>query len=189
MVASALSESRLAARLRLVQDHIRFENEHDLDRVVATFGKAARYDDEPSDAHYVGPAAVRGFYAELMQGLPDFRCEIQRTHVSDDAIVLEVLVSGTQLGLWRGLPPTGLRVEVPICAVFTFDAEDRIAGEKVYYDRASVLRQLGVFHEPERLPGRLLTPLMHPLTMARILARALSGSRRDDEEPRREAAE
>lgn len=187
MAASALSESRLAARLKLVEDHVRFESEHDLDRVVATFGKGARYDDEPSDAHYVGHDAVRGFYAELMQGLPDFNCRILRRHVGEDAVILEVLVSGTQLGMWRGLPATGLRVETPICAVFTFDEDDRIAGEKVYYDRATVLRQLGVFHEPERMPGRLLTPLMHPLTMARILGRALFGKRH--REPELKAAE
>jgi hypothetical protein len=32
--------------------------------------------------------------------------------------------------------------------VYTFDADDRLAGERIYYDLGSVLRQLGVFHEP-----------------------------------------
>ena len=32
-------------------------------------------------------------------------------------------------------------------------------GEKIYYDRASVLRQLGVFREPTTVAGRLLTAI------------------------------
>ena len=48
---------------------------------------------------------------------------------------------------------------------------NRLAGEKIYYDRATVLRQLGVFHEPESWRGRIATVLAHPLTMARIVAR------------------
>jgi hypothetical protein len=34
-----------------------------------------------------------------------------------------------------------------------------------------VLRQLGVFHEPESLRGRITAVVAHPLTMARIVAR------------------
>ena len=36
---------------------------------------------------------------------------------------------------------------------------------------ATVLRQLGVFHEPEHILGRLGAVLMHPLTMTRIVSR------------------
>ena len=36
---------------------------------------------------------------------------------------------------------------VGVCGVYTFDEEDRLAGEKIYYDRATVLRQFGVFHD------------------------------------------
>jgi hypothetical protein len=55
--------------------------------------------------------------------------------------------------------------------VYTFDEGNNLAGEKIYYDRASVLRQLGVFHEPESLHGRITTAFIHPVTMARIVAR------------------
>jgi hypothetical protein len=43
-----------------------------------------------------------------------------------------------------GVPPTRKPVRVPFCAVFTFDADDKIKGEIVYYDRLSLLSQLGV---------------------------------------------
>ena len=44
-------------------------------------------------------------------------------------------------------------------------------GERIYYDRASVLRQLGLFREPTTPAGKFLTPLAHPITIARALLR------------------
>jgi hypothetical protein len=52
--------------------------------------------------------------------------------------------------------------------------EGRLAGERICYDRAMVLRQLGIFHEPEGPVGRAEAALMHPLTMAQILRRRMS---------------
>jgi len=67
-----------------------------------------------------------------------------RRHVADDAVIFEVLVRGTHTGTWKGIPPTGKRVEFPACAVFTFDDGDRIRSEIAYFDRLTVLSQLGV---------------------------------------------
>jgi hypothetical protein len=60
-----------------------------------------------------------------------------------------------------------------VCSVFEFDDQGKIAGERIYYDRATVLRQLGIFHDPEHGIGQLLTPLTHPVTMLRALMRAI----------------
>ena len=87
------------------------------------------------DEHYKGRNGVRLFYEQLMKALPDLEIEVQRRHVTDDAILVEVIIRGTHLGGWRGLPATGRRVEFPLCGVYTFDADDRLAGEKIYYDR------------------------------------------------------
>jgi hypothetical protein len=53
------------------------------------------------------------------------------------------------------------------------DADDRLVGEVVYYDRATVLRQLGVFREPDTITGRVLTAINHPLTIARAFGRRI----------------
>ncbi|MFZ1008156.1 MAG: ester cyclase [Candidatus Sulfotelmatobacter sp.] len=82
-------------------------------------------------------------------------------------------IPGTHLGDWRGLPATGQRVEFALCGVYTFDAEDRLAGEKIYYDRGTVLRQLGVFHDPQSALGRICTLATHPITIACALGRKL----------------
>ena len=162
-----------AARLALVEEHVRLENRHDLDGVMGTFGASARYDEEPWDDHHIGREAVRAYYDALLRAMPDLAIEVGQRHVAGDAVLLEVIISGHHLGAWRGLPPTGRPVQFPLCGVFTFDAENRLAGEKIYYDRATVLHQLGVFHEPDGVVGRIEAVVMHPLTMARAIGRAI----------------
>lgn len=164
---------RQSARIAIVEQHIRFENEHDLEGVLGTFGETARYDDEPWDQHYTGRDGVRLFYQQLMNALPDIEIKMQRRHVAEDAILVELVIRGTHLGGWRGLPATGRQVEFPLCGVYTFDADDRLAGERIYYDRGSVLRQLGVFHEPQSVLGQIGILATHPITIARAVVRKL----------------
>lgn len=174
VVASAfLPNDRRSARIEIVEQHVRLENEHNLEGVLRTFGETAQYDDEPWSEHYRGKYGVRQFYQQLMNALPDLEIEVLRRHVTDDAILLEVVIRGTHLGGWRGLPATGRRVEFPLCGVYTFDSSERLAGEKIYYDRGTVLRQLGVFHEPQSVLGQISTFATHPVTVLRAFGRKL----------------
>jgi len=168
-----LSE-RARAQLALVQEHVGCENAHDLPGIMATFGSGAWYDDEPWGEHHDGRHAVQRYYQDLLTSLPDLRIDITKAIAADDAVVLEVRINGTHLGPWRGLPATGRRVSFPLCGVFAFDAEGRLAGERIYYDRADVLRQVGLFHDPQSLLGRLEAFLAHPITVTRAYARKLT---------------
>ena len=175
MATTAIPRDRLLARVALVEQHVRFENDHDLEGVLGTFGDSAHYEDEAWGDAYAGRDGVRSFYKQLMTALPDLQIQVQQQHVTENAILLEVLIRGTHLGPWRGLPSTGRRVEVPLCGVYTFDENEHLAGERIYYDRATVLRQLGVFHEPETLLGRIGILATHPFTIMRALGRKIAG--------------
>src|SRR6187549_2345189 len=109
-----------AARLALVEQHVRSENLHDLKAVMATFGAEARYDDEPWGDHRVGREGVRSYYAELLRALPDLVIDVVQRHVAADGIILEVEIRGTHRGAWRNLPASGRQVRFPLCGVFTF---------------------------------------------------------------------
>lgn len=173
MATAPTSNERISARIAIVERHIQFENQHDLEGVLHTFGDGPHYDDEAWGEHFEGLEGVRRFYSLLMAALPDLQIDVQRRHIADDAILVEVIIRGTHLGPWRGLPATGRVIQIPLCGVYTFDANDRLAGEKIYYDRATVLRQLGVFHEPETVLGQVSTLFIHPVTVLRALARKL----------------
>ena len=173
MAGRSISNDRRSARIATVEQHIRLENEHDLEGILHTFGDSARYDDEPWDEHYEKTNGVRRFYERLLEALPDLEIDVRHRHVTDEAILVEVIIRGTHLGRWRGLPATGRRVEFPLCGIYTFEADDRLAGEKIYYDRATVLRQLGVFHEPQTALGQVSMLVTHPITIMSAFARKL----------------
>lgn len=166
MTSATTPDEKQSVRIATVEQHIRLENQHDLEGVVSTFGDTARYDDEPWDEDYDGRDGVRHFYKQLMTALPDLQIEVRQKHVAYEAILVEVTIRGTHLGEWKGLPATGRRVELPLCGIYTFDTDNRLLGERIYYDRGTVLRQLGVFHEPVSGVGRICTLATHPLTIA-----------------------
>jgi steroid delta-isomerase-like uncharacterized protein len=170
-VTGMSTDERIAARLKLVEEHIRLENQHDLEGIMGTFGAIAQYDDEPLDARYIGREEVHKYYEGLLRALPGLHLDLRHRHASVTAVVVEVIIRGRHLGPWCGLPATGRQIQLPLCGIFTFDDEDHLAGERIYYDRATLLRQLGLFHEPDGAMGRFATMLMHPLTMAQVVAR------------------
>jgi steroid delta-isomerase-like uncharacterized protein len=131
-------------REAIVNQHIAAENRHDVEATVATFHHP-RYEvnGEESD----GEAAVRDLLQELMAGFPDFKAEVGKTYHADDAVIGEGRITGTHNGEFAGVPATGRRVDYPIVAIFEFD-EDRLLCEKVYFDSATILTQIGVLPEP-----------------------------------------
>ncbi len=170
----AILSDRIHARLEVVEEHVRRENAHDLAGIMTTFGVQAWYDDEPWGEHHDGREAVRHYYEDLLAALPDLHIDIGRRLAAENGVALEVRISGTHLGSWRGLPPTGRRVDFPLCGLYTFDEEGKLAGERIYYDRGSVLHQVGLYHDPQTFLGRLETLLAHPVTVARAYARKLT---------------
>jgi steroid delta-isomerase-like uncharacterized protein len=183
-MAADLPETAAAARLRLVEEHVLAEVEHDLDKIMQTWGASPRLDDEGWHEHHAGHGEIRAFYDEILRALPDLTIDVERRHVTDDAVILEVVVRGTHTGTWRGLPPFGRRIESRVCAVYTFDERGMLASETGYYDRATVLRQLGVFHEPDTALGRAIAVVTPPFVVLRAYARNLLRRRSGTARPR-----
>jgi steroid delta-isomerase-like uncharacterized protein len=176
---SPIEGERAQARMAIVEEHIACENRHDLEAVMATFGSDARYDDEPWADHRLGRDGVRTYYTELLLALPDLKIDVIGRHVASESVIVEVVISGTHLGAWRGLPATGRRLQFPLCGIYEFDDNDRLAAERIYYDRGAVLGQLGLFHEPVRGFGRVLTAFSHPLTIAKAYLKPPTGKSRN----------
>ena len=62
MASSPSSDRTSSARLKIVDEHVRLENQHDLDGIMATFGGTAHYDDEPWGEQHEGRDGVRAYY-------------------------------------------------------------------------------------------------------------------------------
>jgi steroid delta-isomerase-like uncharacterized protein len=81
-----------------------------------------------------------------MAGFPDFHVQPEKFHHADDAVIGEGRIAGTHDGPFAGVPATGRRVDYPAVAMFEFE-EDKLVCEKLYFDSATILRQLGALPE------------------------------------------
>lgn len=134
-------ETRQANRIKLVDEHVRVENTGDIDATLGTFGKHPHC--VLNGENLYGHDSIRGFYKSWFRGFPDLKVKVNQQHVSEEAIILEVTVTGTHLGTFNGIPASGRHVEIPLCAIFKFDKDERILGEWVYFDNLLVMKQLG----------------------------------------------
>ena len=152
------------------------ENRHEYDATMATFGHP-RYEIIPTGDVYDGEDAVRQYFAETRAAFPDQRNRPIRLHHADGAVIAEFHLDGTHLGPLRGLPATGRTFTCRMVAIFEFE-DDGIVCERVYFDSATILRQLGVADDPQSLRGRVATVLNHPVTIGSAIVRGLLGARR-----------
>jgi steroid delta-isomerase-like uncharacterized protein len=154
-------------REAVVREHMQSENEHDFDATIGTFAHP-RYEIIPTGDVFDGEPEVRRYYAETRAAFPDQRNELIALHHLDDGVAVEFDLLGTHLGPLRSLAPTGRAFRCRMSAFFIFEG-DRIVCERVYFDQATILRQLGLAHDPSSLAGRVSTLVSHPLTVGRAL--------------------
>jgi steroid delta-isomerase-like uncharacterized protein len=130
-------------RERIVREHMDSENTHDFDVTLATFAEHPRYEIVPTGEVYDGADAVNRYYQETRTAFPDQRNEVIALHHADDAVIAEFWLRGTHQGEFRGVPPTGKSFECRMAAFFLFE-DDRLVNERVYFDAATILTQLGL---------------------------------------------
>ena len=143
---AAIGEQSLRERREaVVGEHVAAENRHDVEATIGTFDRP-RYEVMPLGETSDGETAVRDLLQGLMDGFPDFHADVQKLHHADDAVICEVRMTGTHEGPWAGIPPSGRPVDFPVACIFDFE-EDRLVCEKVYFDFATLLRQVGALPE------------------------------------------
>ena len=125
-----------------MREHMESENRHEFDVTLRTFAHP-RYELIATGEVYDGEEAVRSYYAASRAAFPDQRNEVRTLHHADNAVVVEFDLMGTHRGPLRGIPPTGREFTCRMIALFLFEGE-RIVCERVYFDSATILGQLGI---------------------------------------------
>ncbi|OUL80228.1 ester cyclase [Paraburkholderia hospita] len=129
-------------REAVVDAHIEAEAvSHDVKAALATFRKP-RYEVPAVGLIADGADAVEGLLNQLLAAFPDFWLKKDTVHHGDDVVVIEARFGGTHRGVWAGIAATEKPMEVQSALIFVFDCADLIC-EKVYFDHATILRQLG----------------------------------------------
>jgi carboxymethylenebutenolidase len=99
---------------------------------------------------------------------PDTKLQSVSRTIGVDQLVDELIFSftHTQEMPWMlpGVPPTNKYVEVPLVVVVRF-RDGKLAHEHIYWDQASVLKQIGLLTDPS-------LPVFGAETAAKVLAGA-----------------
>jgi steroid delta-isomerase-like uncharacterized protein len=126
----------------LVSRHIRAEGAGDVDGAVAVYTDDVEHDvvGFPGSPHH-GRDGARRFYEELTANFCTEGEEVLHRYFTDDAMVLEQIMTGTVIGSMLGLPGHGRRISFRMLHVFEF-RDGLISRENVWLDSAAIADQL-----------------------------------------------
>jgi len=138
---------------RVWGDHIRHEFEtKNVEATLATMVDDASVNHMPVNTGGKGKAQVCAFYRDVFIGSwpADLQMTTTNRVIGQDQLVEEIHARFTHSNRmdWflPGVPPTHRRVEVDFVAVVQF-RDGKIATERIYWDHASVLRQVGLLQD------------------------------------------
>lgn len=138
-----MSQQNKKVERRLIEEVWNRGNYDVIDQLVARdyVGHSTTPQDETR-----GPEAYKAFYASLHAAFPDFNVTIEDQIAEGDRVVTRWTASGTHLGPFRGIPPTGNRGAITGITI------ERLANGKVVEcwtnaDDLGLLRLLGVVPE------------------------------------------
>jgi steroid delta-isomerase-like uncharacterized protein len=131
--------------IAMVQEHVEAERVGDLDRTMETLAPHPIFDNYAFGIHREGTEATRKFYGDFFDhGLAGFQVEPLRMWANDEAVVREDFTNILDVTEFYGYSfPEPRTARFHVVTVFPFE-DGKIKGERVYFDRATALEQLGI---------------------------------------------
>ena len=131
-------------------EHIGYEfSTRDVSSTIATMVEDAYVNHVPVMTGGYGHQALRRFYKEdFISPMPaDTSIQLVSRTLGEDQLVDEIIFSFTHTEempwMLPGVPPTHRRVDIPLVVVVGF-RDGKLAHERIYWDQASVLKQIGL---------------------------------------------
>jgi carboxymethylenebutenolidase len=155
---------------KLWEEHTAHEfNTRDTEATLATMVEDAYVNHVPVMTGGNGKATLRAFYSkDFIPAMPPDTTltPVSRT-IGDEQLVDEMIFSftHTQEMPWMlpGVAPTNKKVEIALVAIVKFRA-GKLAHEHIYWDQASVLKQIGLITDP-------LLPVLGVETARKVLGK------------------
>jgi steroid delta-isomerase-like uncharacterized protein len=146
-----VSDEQRERREAIVREHMESENDHAFEVTLGTFGHP-RYEIVPTGDVFDGADEVRRYFEDSRTAFPDQRNELIALHHSDAGVIVEFDLKGTHEGPLRGIPATGREFTCRTAAFFLFEG-DVLVCERVYFDAATIMSQLGLIQPAPSLRG------------------------------------
>ena len=140
--------------LSLFQQHRKAEAARDFDAIMATFVDDCYLETVPLDLRVEGRSAARAAYEGYFSAFPDLTPDDEGFAFGDDVIVTWGTLRGTSKGDWFGVPASGRAFALQFVNVARFRA-DRMAGESIHFDLATLCEQVGLPIEKIRTAAQL----------------------------------
>ncbi len=115
---------------------------HDVRSLVALHSEDCVVE-SPMVGTVTGRKAIEQAHQAIFTWFPDLVVSSEEVLIDGDRVAQVVTLSGTDIGGFMGLPPTGKRFRVPVMHLFTM-RDDLIVAERRIYDFTSVLMQVGI---------------------------------------------
>ena len=124
---------------RLWIHHSMAEDDRDIEGLIATLAPDCLYEIVPTPQRWEGHAGARAFYTELFAAFPDNAFELTDIVVGPQGVFEVATLTGTNLGPWAGVAPSGLPVHLTVLIRFPWDPVSRLfTGERIYFDRGEL---------------------------------------------------
>jgi hypothetical protein len=73
----SVASATLEAQIKLVEEHVQAEVDHDLEAIMRTWGETPWFDDVAWDEQSYGRNEIRSHYHELLHAFPDLGIEVE----------------------------------------------------------------------------------------------------------------
>ena len=121
---------------RLWVRHSIAEDARDIDGLIATLSEDCVYEIVPTGQRWEGHDGARTFYTELFAAFPDNAFALSEIVIGPQGAFEVATLTGTNLGPWAGVAPSGLAVALEVLILFPWDpATQRFTGERIWFDR------------------------------------------------------
>jgi predicted ester cyclase len=124
---------------RLWIEHSIAEDRRDVAGLLRTLSEDCVYEVVPTGQRWEGHAGAAEFYRSFLGAFPDVRFDLLDIVIGPQGVIEVAQMTGTHQGPWAAMVPTGRAVRLVVLIHFPWDpASQKFAGEKVYFDRASL---------------------------------------------------
>jgi steroid delta-isomerase-like uncharacterized protein len=123
-------------------------NTGNLDAIEELYAADYVADCRPHAPRRHGYDAIKGMVQRAHIAFPDFHEELEEMIAEGDKVVVRFTITGTQLGQWGPLPPTGKPVRFEEIVILRF-VDGKVVEQHGLVDNLAALRQLGVVPTPQ----------------------------------------
>ncbi len=118
----------------LWKHHSISEDARDIPGLMSTLTEDCVYELVQTGRRWEGHEGATSFYLELLGAFPDVVFELTDIVIGPQGVFEMADVSGTHLGSWLGVEPTGEAIEFKVVISFPWNPDQRLfSGERIWF--------------------------------------------------------